>query len=248
MRPSARQIGLCLVACFWAGAASAQVRTACFDGQSLPAPGLYALVTEVASAVSEAPRFRTSVIIRPGSRGDLVAEGRRRDVFVELIRAGVSPVMIHTDWGPLDTAATNCIGLEVEVVGPDERPRPAVLWHMGGVYFETGSAEPNEPGGTFWARVAAAQNVPGRTRYRIEAGADTTGGREANRQLSYRRGLWFAEKLMREGVAWEQITIDAQGEGRPRRPTPDDVVEPLNRYVWVDVRGGRRPISMESID
>jgi outer membrane protein OmpA-like peptidoglycan-associated protein len=65
---------------------------------------------------------------------------------------------------------------------------------------------------------------------------DTVGSREYNTELSQRRAASVADLLVGLGVAAETIRTTSHGKENPLIPTADNVSEPRNRRVEVDVR------------
>jgi len=65
---------------------------------------------------------------------------------------------------------------------------------------------------------------------------DTVGSREYNTELSKRRAASVRDLLVGLGVAAETIRTTSHGKENPLIPTADNVSEPRNRRVEVDVR------------
>jgi outer membrane protein OmpA-like peptidoglycan-associated protein len=65
---------------------------------------------------------------------------------------------------------------------------------------------------------------------------DTVGSREYNTELSNRRAASVKELLVGMGVAAETIRTTSHGKENPLIPTADNVSEPRNRRVEVEVR------------
>lgn len=64
---------------------------------------------------------------------------------------------------------------------------------------------------------------------------DTVGAAEANLALSERRAAYLRDLLIARGVPEGQISISGYGEMELARPTGDDVPEPLNNRVLIDL-------------
>ena len=65
---------------------------------------------------------------------------------------------------------------------------------------------------------------------------DRVGNEDANDELSRQRAERVKADLVGQGIASERISIAGRGEREPIVPTDDDVDEPLNRRVEIDVR------------
>lgn len=68
---------------------------------------------------------------------------------------------------------------------------------------------------------------------RVSGHADRSGGDAYNQALSQRRANVVRDALVANGVPADMIQLDAYGESRPAKPTPDGVREPLNRRTEV---------------
>jgi outer membrane protein OmpA-like peptidoglycan-associated protein len=65
---------------------------------------------------------------------------------------------------------------------------------------------------------------------------DTVGSKEYNTELSNRRAVAIMDSLVRQGVAEHTLRTTSHGKENPLIPTADNVNEPRNRRVEVDVR------------
>ena len=65
---------------------------------------------------------------------------------------------------------------------------------------------------------------------------DRVGRVEANDELSLRRAEAVKAMLVRSGIQAAQIETAGRGEREPLMPTADEVAEPLNRRVEINVR------------
>lgn len=65
---------------------------------------------------------------------------------------------------------------------------------------------------------------------------DRVGTLVRNDALSLRRAERVKEELVKAGIAAERIRVEGRGEREPLVPTPDEVAEPLNRRVEINVR------------
>ena len=65
---------------------------------------------------------------------------------------------------------------------------------------------------------------------------DRVGAVPYNDALSLRRAERVRDELVKVGIAAERIRVAGRGEREPLVPTPDEVPEPRNRRVEIDVR------------
>ncbi|HTY79300.1 MAG TPA: OmpA family protein [Candidatus Bathyarchaeia archaeon] len=65
---------------------------------------------------------------------------------------------------------------------------------------------------------------------------DRVGTIQRNDALSLRRAERMKEELVKAGIAAERIRVEGRGEREPLVPTPDEVPEPRNRRVEINVR------------
>lgn len=67
----------------------------------------------------------------------------------------------------------------------------------------------------------------------VSGHADRSGGSAYNQGLSERRGAVVRDALIANGIPADKIRMEAYGEDKPAKPTPDGVREPLNRRTEV---------------
>lgn len=113
-------------------------------------------------------------------------------------------------------------------------PAPVIVEPI--FYFDPGSSEYLPQNDRNYEVLLGHARRPNVTAIVISAHTDTVGSEADNMALSHRRGLNLADALIARGVPSSLIRIEALGETRPARPTADGVDEPLNRFVWVDIR------------
>ena len=65
---------------------------------------------------------------------------------------------------------------------------------------------------------------------------DRVGAVPYNDTLSLRRAERVRDELVKVGIAAERISVAGRGEREPRVPTPDEVPEPRNRRVEINIR------------
>ena len=74
-----------------------------------------------------------------------------------------------------------------------------------------------------------------RTIVEVSGYTDTTGSRDFNQQLSERRAGAVASQLIRFGVMPQRLIVQGYGETRLAVPTGDNVNEPRNRRVEIQI-------------
>ncbi|WP_349311601.1 OmpA family protein [Brevundimonas subvibrioides] len=223
-------IGLSAVAIGWP--ATAQTRPLCFEpGTAQLTAGAYATVREVGLEMQTGPGRWPHAVLGGGVADDAPAMDRERidQILLELIRVGVGVGRVKIE--PSAYKATDCLPLAVVRDGP---PYLAIS-EFAAIFFPERLAEV-APDWRRRMRFIVADYQPGRTVYRVQGYADTAGSAAASMAISRRRADNVASELIRQGVRWDDIVVEAFGETRLARPTPDGTAEPLNRRVVVDVR------------
>ena len=103
------------------------------------------------------------------------------------------------------------------------------------VYFDYDKANLT-PEAAELVREAAARAVANDIEtVRVEGHTDRSGSTAYNQALSQRRANVVRDALIANGVPADTIVVDAFGEDRPAKPTPDGVREPLNRRTEVTI-------------
>lgn len=99
------------------------------------------------------------------------------------------------------------------------------------VFFNWDSAELSS--GAFGVLDAVAEEVmknpPGQIN--VQGHADTSGGKEYNQRLAFKRATAVRDALVARGVSADLMVVESRGEEEPLVPTPDNVREPANRRV-----------------
>lgn len=226
-----------IAACFAvAGAAKADVTPVCFDPGTarLSSEGYRAIRSLVAEQGGTQARAHIEVFTGGGKAEGVVAE-RLGEIRLELANNGLFYGRVKT----VETsrpAPENCVA--AEAVGLDAASREApyfALWHHYGPFFDPGNDTVSTVGRES-LRYLIPGYQPGVTRFIIEGHSDTRGPAETNTDLSRRRAENVGLALVRLGVRWDDLDIRWAGERKLARPTADDVAEPLNRRVQIDVR------------
>lgn len=124
------------------------------------------------------------------------------------------------------------IGLSLAQAGdvtPPPPPPAATLVH-GLAYFAPGSERRIARSGLEPIAYLAARTPADGFAF-VRAQTDTTGGAQANHDLSLRRARSIADEVVAMGVSPNRLTLIACGEQALAVPTPDHVAEPLNRVA-----------------
>ncbi len=225
-------VGALLVILCGAGRVEAQQRSICFPASitTLSSDDLITIRGIGAEMVPGDRRWPHIVLRGPVESRNATDSARVDEILLELMRVGVGVGRVKQErLGPPNQSG--CFTLEVV----SEGPHYMALWHFWGPYFDLGEADiPLAQRRRM--RFIVADYVPGVTIYRIEGHSDTLGSREASMRASRRRAENVARELIRQGVREDDITIQAFGETRLARATPDGTAEPLNRRVYIDVR------------
>jgi hypothetical protein len=115
---------------------------------------------------------------------------------------------------------------------------PAVAMAQATTYkvaFALGSARLDAAANKAIADAAAAFKAGGSPNLTVIGRTDTTGSAEYNQRLSERRAKAVSDALVANGVAQSAITVDAVGQTQLIVATADNVNEPRNRVVTIDV-------------
>ena len=99
------------------------------------------------------------------------------------------------------------------------------------VFFNWDSSELSS--GAFGVLDAAADEVKKNPpkQINVTGHADTSGEKEYNKKLSFRRANAVRDALAKRGVAQDLMKVESRGEEELLVPTPDNVREPANRRV-----------------
>lgn len=103
-------------------------------------------------------------------------------------------------------------------------------------YFATGSADLLAEANADLAKAKAAIQVRKSCDLSVIGHADRVGDNELNRGISMQRAGMVAMALINSGVAKECMDIRYYGENDPAIPTADNVDEPRNRRVEIEIR------------
>lgn len=118
---------------------------------------------------------------------------------------------------------------------PDAAQRPPPPYSTAphifyNVFFDTGSSRIDRIDAVILDNVVAGVVEAGGGLL-IEGHADRVGPRQANYRLSCARARAVRDYVLARGVQPSRIRLHAYGEDRPKRETPDEVADPINRAV-----------------
>ena len=220
--------------------ASAQQWTTVFEpGKVQLTPEGYVQAREAAAWMAGFPPYRSSLtIIAYGEQtetGSGVGLRRARAMELELARLGVSEGYIRIAATVVSDAAADSRLIIYGQLSDRAQPPSEYIDQML-VYFGTGSVEVPEATKER-LQLYIADYGPGENRLLVVGHTDTRGSIEANLRLSQDRAEAVARYLAGHGVRWDDMEIVAKGEAELPRATDDGVAEPLNRLVYVDMRG-----------
>ncbi len=116
---------------------------------------------------------------------------------------------------------------------PPQRPDICDDEIVGIVFFEFDSATIPAEGGQTLDQVVANIPVCGWTSLGVSGHTDTSGSAAYNLGLSRERADTVAAALESRGVVTSALNVSAEGESRPRVPTPDGTRSPQNRRVEI---------------
>jgi len=116
---------------------------------------------------------------------------------------------------------------------PAQRPDICDDEIVGIVFFEFDSAGIPSEGGQTLDQVVANIPVCGWTSLGVSGHTDTSGSVAYNLGLSRERADMVAGALEGRGVTASALRVSAEGESRPRVPTPDGTRSPQNRRVEI---------------
>lgn len=126
--------------------------------------------------------------------------------------------------------ATSVVAQEAPTRTLPPPPAPALI--HGYVYFDPGSDQPvSDRGDIVQAVVSRFSHATWPDLFLVVGKTDAAGDAVYNMDLSRRRAIYVAERLVALGAVADSIRVWACGENRLNRPTADGVAEPLNRMV-----------------
>ncbi|WP_366141744.1 OmpA family protein [uncultured Boseongicola sp.] len=103
------------------------------------------------------------------------------------------------------------------------------------ITFDTGSWQVKQDFRRTLHSVATVLNHYNRTYIYVDGHTDTVGSREYNQDLSERRAESVAQELIVRDVLAGRLIVRGFGETQPLIPTGDNVNEPQNRRVEIQI-------------
>ncbi|RZJ38426.1 MAG: hypothetical protein EON86_15745 [Brevundimonas sp.] len=212
------------------GPAVAQDRSVCFEPQTvfLTSDGYRTVLEAVAAFGSTTPRNErgspSSLAVMVPQSATALDRARADEALLELLMAGAPPLQVRVN-AEGDRGEGDCLPIRVV-------PDCCVIRETSTLFFDSGSdVAPRD-----WRRSGRFLLVdyrPGESLFLVDGYTDTA---EADVDLSRRRAENAARELVRLGVRWDDIRIEAHGDARLVLPTPAATPEPLNRRVDIQVR------------
>lgn len=114
------------------------------------------------------------------------------------------------------------------------RPAPPVSFLL---YFEFGSGTDLQPSfQPVWQQIVSALPSYPAPEFTVIGHTDTVGSQASNDALSLQRAMTVRDLLVQAGVPAATIGISGRGERELLVPTADEVAEPKNRRVEINLR------------
>lgn len=114
------------------------------------------------------------------------------------------------------------------------QPAPPVSFML---FFEFGSGTDLAPSfQPIWQKIVATLPLYPAPEFSVIGHTDTVGTAASNDALSLQRAMTVRDLLLQAGVPASTIAISGRGEREPLVPTGDEVAEPKNRRVEINLR------------
>lgn len=173
------------------------------------------------------------IVLLPDSQGHVgkiaVIQGERQTLMDQAYGSVRTDDRGDAEAEQLDSATVNAMyGTELHALPP--RSVSYFLYFVGDSSELTAKSQEKLPAilGQIAARPAAEVAVIGHT--------DTLGPDSYNDQLSLERAMMIREQFLQLGVEPSRVTAAGRGERELAVPTEDQVIEPRNRRVEINVR------------
>ena len=114
-----------------------------------------------------------------------------------------------------------------------QEPRPPLRYRL---YFATGTSDMTAEAKAEISSISAAIQTAKSCDLSVIGHSDRVGNDETNKDISLQRADKVAKALMNRGVESRCMDVRYYGENDPAVATADNVAEPLNRRVEVEVR------------
>lgn len=179
------------------------------------------------------PIAEETVIVLPGENGKIGGVVVRRGLQEQVLDTPYASSHIRSD-GKLEPERATAQQVQQEygkaLAALPLKPANFVL------YFITGLDELTEASKAQFAQVLAEIRKRPVADVQLIGHTDTVGGRAANDVLSRQRAERVRDLLVEAGIKADRIEVAGRGERELLVPTADDVEEPRNRRVEINVR------------
>ncbi|HKI63010.1 MAG TPA: OmpA family protein [Burkholderiales bacterium] len=180
-----------------------------------------------------APIAEETVVVLPGEHGHIGGVVVRRGLHVQVLDTAYAASHIGTD-GVLDAERLSAAEVQQEYGKTIAAlpPKPASFM----LYFITGTDELTEESKVELQRVMAEIRKRPVADVELIGHTDTVGAKLANDLLSKQRAETMRKFLLDAGISMDRIEVSGRGEREPLVPTGNEVDEPRNRRVEINVR------------
>jgi OmpA-OmpF porin, OOP family len=196
---------------------------------------VYALVVAayVVFGTPSNPVAEETVVVLPGENGKIGGVVVRRGFQEQVLDTPYAASHIRTD-GVLEPERLSAVQVEQDfgktISALPMKPAKFVL------YFMTGSDELTEQSKSELDQVLAEIRKRPVPDVLLIGHTDTVGGKVANDALSRQRAEKVRDILVQAGIKADRIDVAGRGERELLVPTADEVEEPRNRRVEINVR------------
>lgn len=174
------------------------------------------------------------VVLLPDANGNAGALLVKTDTGQQIVSTAYGSASVNAR-GAISTQTEDAVQVKQRYASTlDARPQPPVSFVL---YFEFGSAIDITP--AFQPVLdqlrAALRSYPA-PEITVIGHTDRVGSLESNDLLSLQRAQTVRDLIVQAGIPPELISVSGRGEREPEVPTDDEVPEPKNRRVEVNVR------------
>ena len=160
-----------------------------------------------------------------------------------LVKTDAGERMVSNAYGSASVNTRGVLSLQTEDAGQvnqryaqtlDARPKPPVSFVL---YFEFGSGVDITPAfAPVLEQLRAALPTYPAPEITVIGHTDRVGTLESNDILSLQRAQTVRDLIVQAGVKSDVISVSGRGEREPLVPTEDEVAEPKNRRVEINLR------------
>lgn len=178
----------------------------------------------------------------PSSRVVLLPDGNGNTGAV-VVKTDAGERMLSNAYGSANVNTRGAVTMQTEDAGLvnqryaqtlDARPKPPVSFVL---YFEFGSAVDIAPAfASVLEQLRAALPTYPAAEITVIGHTDRVGTLESNDILSLQRAQTVRDLIVQAGVKSDAISVSGRGEREPLVPTEDEVAEPKNRRVEINLR------------